>query len=340
MIQCEYFGKTKNGETVLSFCIKNKSGEYVRLLNYGGIIQSLCVRDKNGDLKDVVLGFNSVEEYEGDPEYVGALVGRVANRIKDAKFTLGGKEYQLAPMEFGNTIHGGVVGYSFRVWENSIENDALVLTLHSPDGDEGFPGNLDVKVIYSFTDDAKLRIDYEAIGDSDTIVNLTNHVYFNLDGEGSIENQSLFIDADAFTEMDERFLTTGKILAVDGTPFDFKTPKAIGKDIDADYEQLKNGMGYDHNFVLNQGKDCVIACSEKTGIEMHLDTSFPGLQFYSGNSLPVRKGKYGETTPVRAGFCLETQFYPGSPSHPHFPSIVLKGGELWKHYAEFSFSLK
>ncbi len=337
MIQCEYFGKTKNGETVLAFKIENKFGEYVRILNYGGIIQSLCVKDQNGELTDVVLGFNSVEEYENDPEYVGALVGRVANRIKDAKFTLNGKEYKLAEMELGNSLHGGTVGYSFRVWENSIEGDNLALTLHSPDGEEGYPGNLDVKVIYSFSEDKKFRIDYEATGDADTIVNLTNHVYFNLDGEGNIEKQKLYIDADSFTEMDENFLTTGNFIDVTGTPFDFRQGKEIGADIDEDYYQLKNGMGYDHNFVLNQGKDCVIAHSDKTGIEMHLTTDFPGLQFYSGNSLPVRAGKYGDITPVRAGFCLETQFYPDSPHHSHFPSIVLKGGEIWKHYAEFSF---
>lgn len=339
-IKCEYFGRTKDGEDVLSFCITNKKGEYVRLLNLGGIIQSLCVNDDNESLKDVVLGFNSVPEYESDPEYVGALVGRVANRIKDARFTLNGKEYKLAEMELGNTLHGGLKGYTHRIWNHSIENDNLVLTLFSHDGEEGYPGNVNVKVIYSFSDDGEFKIDYEAVSDEDTIINLTNHVYFNLDGEGDIEKQILFIDADGFTEMNERFLTTGKIIPVEGTPFDFRVPKEIGRDIEADCQDLKNGFGYDHNFVLNQGKDCVVAYSEKTGIEMHLNTDMPGIQFYSGNTLPVREGKYGDITPVRAGFCLETQFFPDSIHHENFPSIVLKAGEKWKYFAQFSFKTR
>lgn len=334
-IKCTYFGRTKSGEEVLAFCLQNKKGEFVRILNRGGIIQSFCVKDKNGGLKDIVLGFNTVEEYENDPEYVGVLVGRVANRIKDARFTLGGKEYALAPMELGNSLHGGINGYSFKIWESTIENDKLVLTLFSPDGDEGFPGNLNVKVTYSFSDESVFKIDYEAVGDADTIVNMTNHVYFNLDAEGNIENNILRIDADYITEMNERFLTTGKLLPVESTAFDFRKAKKIGADINDDSEQLKNGMGYDHNFALNKGEDCVSAFSEKTGIKLSLSTDFPGLQFYSGNSLPVRAGKYGETTPVRAGFCLETQYFPDSPNNPEFPSIVLKKGDVWKHYAEF-----
>lgn len=334
-ITCDYFGLTKDNEEVLSFCLKNKKGEYVRILNRGGTIQSFCVKDKDGNLKDIVLGFNTVEEYENDIEYLGVLVGRVANRIKDAKFTLNGKEYNLAPMENGNTLHGGIKGYSFCIWDNEIIDDKLILTLFSPDGDEGFPGNLNVKVTYSFTDDSVFRIDYEAISDADTIVNLTNHAYFNLDGEGKVDDNNLFMDADYYTPMSENLLPTGKIASVKGTSFDFTTMKKIGKDIDNDDIQLKYGMGYDHNFVLNSEKGCVIATSDKTGIKLTLSTSMPAVQFYTGNALPVRKGKYGETVPVRGGYCLETQFYPDSMSNPNFPSIVLKKGNVFKHYAEF-----
>ena len=334
-ITSSYFGKTQSGEEVLSFRLENKKGEFVNILNRGGIIQSFCVKDKNGELKDIVLGFDTMEEYESDTGYLGALVGRVANRIKDAKFTLGGKEYTLAPMQFGNCLHGGINGYSFKIWDASIDGDNLVLTLFSPDGDEGFPGNLNVKVTYSFSDESVFKIDYEATGDADTIVNLTNHVYFNLDADGNVENHMLSIDADYITESDEQLLTTGKLINVEGTAFDFKSPKKIGKDIDRDDPQLKNGMGYDHNFVINSAKDCVKAFSEKTGIEMVLSTDFPGVQLYTGNALPERQGKYGKTMPVRAGFCLETQYFPNSTSNPDFPSIVLKKGDVWKHYAEF-----
>lgn len=339
-VSCEFFGKTKNGEEVLKYRISNSAGAYAEILNMGGVLRSLCVPDRNGQLVDVVLGFDSVKEYEEDPEYVGALVGRVANRIAGSRFTLNGKEYSMTPMENGNSIHGGVVGYSFRIWQVQAEDDRLILTLHSYDGEEGFPGNLDVEVIYTFSDDCCLRLDYRAAGDADTIVNLTNHAYFNLAGEGNVLDQNLRICADSFTEMDETFLTTGRILPVDGTPFDFRTFKEIGKDLFADSCDLKNGMGYDHNFVLTREENCAEAYSDKTGIRLKLSTDLPGIQFYSGNSLPDRPGKDGKQTSVHAGFCLETQFFPDSVHHENFPSIVLKAGEEWKHYARFQFGNK
>lgn len=339
-VKCSYFGRTKNGEDILLFHIENKFGAYVNILNRGGVIQSLCVPNSAGELTDVVLGFDSVSEYEDDPEYLGAIVGRVANRIEDSRFTLNGETYELFPMEFGNSLHGGKVGYSFRIWENKIEDDRVSLMLHSPDGEEGYPGNLDVRVSYSFSDDCILKIEYEAVGDADTIVNLTNHAYFNLDGSGKIENQFLSINADRFTEISSQMLPTGRYIDVENTPFDFRNPKQIGRDINADSEQLKNGLGYDHNFILNRGDGCVYAYSEKTGIKMKLSTDFPCVLLYSGNSLPERTGKGGIMMPVRAGFCLETQLYPDAPHHPEFPSIVLKAGEVWKHTAEFEFSAK
>lgn len=338
-IGCKHFGYTKDGREVLAFQIKNDAGASVTVLNRGGIIQSLCVPDKTGNLVDVVLGFDSVAEYEGDPEYLGALVGRVANRIKDGDFTLGGKEYSLAQMEFGNCIHGGIDGYSFRIWDHQIDGDKLVLTLHSPDGDEGFPGNLDVTVTYSFDNCNNLRLDYRANSDADTIVNLTNHAYFNLSGEGDILDHIMQIQADAYTAADAHFLPTGEIVPVEGTPFDFRKAKAISDDIDADDTQIRYGLGYDHNFCLSANENCVYTYSPKTGIALHLSTDLPGLQFYTGNMLPERKGKNGQHMPVRAGFCLETQYYPDAPNHENFPSIILKAGEEWKHYAEFRFGV-
>lgn len=336
-VVCNYFGETKNKEHVLSFTLSNKSGAYVRILNLGGIIQSLCVPDRDGKLVDVVLGFDTIPEYESDPEYLGVLVGRVANRISKSRFSLNGKEYTLVPMEFDNNLHGGVNGYSFRIWDHKIEEDKLMLSLYSPDMDEGFPGGLQVYVTYSFSDDCKLRIDYRAVAEADTIVNLTNHVYFNLDGGGDIKKQILQIAADSFTEINDHFLVTGNILPVDNTPFDFRQPKEIGTDLESDCEQIKFGLGYDHNFVLSRGEDCAFAKSPMTGITLRLSTDCPGLQLYSGNSLPERPGKGQTITSKFSGFCLETQYYPDSPNHPNFPSIVVREGEEWKHYAEFAF---
>ena len=336
-IVCSYFGKTQNNETVLSFCLRNKSGAYVRILNYGGIIQSICVPDRDGKLVDVALGFDTVSEYENDPEYLGKLVGRVANRIGKSRFTLNGKEYTLTPMEFDNSLHGGVNGYSFRIWDHRIENDKLIFSLYSPDGDEGFPGGLHVTVTYSFSEDNKLRIDYHAAAEADTIVNLTNHVYFNLNGCGDIRNHILQIAADSYTEIDDHFMVTGKILPVADSPFDFREPKEIGRDLDYKYEQIKNGLGYDHNFILSGGENCVTARSPQSGITLNLSTDLPGVQFYTGNSLPERKGKGNTTTSRFSGFCLETLYYPDSPNHPEFPSIVVKKGGEWVHFAEFAF---
>lgn len=338
-ISCKHFGYTKDGKEVLAFQIMNDSGAYVTVLNRGGIIQSLCVPDKSGNLVDVVLGFDSVAEYEADPEYLGAVIGRVANRIRDGIFTLGGKRYELAKMENGNCIHGGIDGYSFRMWDHQIDGEKLVLTLHSPDGDEGFPGNLDVTVAFAFDNQNNLRLEYHALPDADTIVNLTSHIYFNLSGEGDILDHMLQIRADEFTAVDERYLPTGEIVPVEGTPFDFRKVKAIGDEIDADDTQIRYGLGYDHNFCLSADENSVYTYSPKTGIALHLSTDFPGLQFYTGNMLPDCKGKGGLHMPVRAGFCLEMQYYPDSPNHDNFPSIVLKAGQEWKHYAVFHFGV-
>ncbi|MBE6038893.1 MAG: galactose mutarotase [Anaerofustis stercorihominis] len=338
-IRCEYFGKDRNNLDVLAFRLENAKGAYVRILNRGGIIQSICVPDKTGKLTNVVLGFDTMAEYDNDRAYLGALVGRVANRIADASFELNGKLYQLAANSPPNSIHGGVVGYTHRIWEHRIENNALVLTLHSPDGEEGFPGNLDVQVTYSFSDDCRLRIDYKACGDADTIVNLTNHAYFNLNGEGYVRNHILQIAADAYSLSGETLIPTGENASVTGTPFDFRKPKAIGADIGGDHPQLLVGKGYDHNYVLSAEKDCVKAYSPDTGISLTLSTDMPCMQLYTSNSIGHQPDEAGRIPSRFAGFCLETQYFPDAVHHPNFPSIVLKAGDVWDHYAEFAFGI-
>ena len=337
-IRCEYFGRTEKGEDVLAFRLENARGAYARILNYGGVIQSVCVPGRDGRLVDVVLGYGTAKEYEGSNGYLGALVGRVANRIGQAGFDLNGKHYPL-PVREGSQIclHGGKRGFSFRIWEHRIENDALILSLRSPDGEEGFPGNLDVQVTYTFSEDGRLKLAYCAQGDADTIVSLTNHVYFNLDGEGDVRGQLLQMKADAFTEVDETFIPTGRNLPVADTPMDFREAKPIGRDIDADFRQMQLVGGYDHNYVLSQGENCVRAVSEKTGVTLTLSTDLPGLQLYTANMLTERVGKAGKPMGKNSGFCLETQFFPDTPHRPEFPSIVLRAGEVWAHCTEFAF---
>ena len=338
-IICEYFGKTANNEDVLAFRLENAAGAYARILNRGGIIQSICVPNSTGKLTDVVLGFDTLAEYECDQDFHGALVGRVANRIGGAGFDLGGKHYSLAANDGPNTLHGGIVGYNARIWNHRIEGDKLILSLHSPDGEEGFPGNLDVQVTYSFSDDCKLKLAYYAKGDADTLVNLTNHAYFNLNGEGKVLEQKLCIAADAFTPASPQLIPTGEIACVIGTPFDFRTAKAIGAEIAADNEQIRLGKGYDHNFVLSAQENCVCASSAKTGITLTVSTDLPGMQLYTGNCLHERTGKGGMAIGQFGGFCLETQIFPDAIHQPAFPSAVLKAGDVWDHYTEFAFGV-
>jgi len=339
-IKCEYFGKSIYNESVLAFRLENASGAYARILNRGGIIQSICVPNRDGGLTDVVLGFDTLEEYENDHDFLGALVGRYAKRIAKHSFELNGKQYTLIPNDGTNMLHGGNVGFSFRVWDHRIEGDKLILMYHSPDGDGGFPGTVDVEVAYSFSDDCKLKLEYRAVTDADTIVNLTNHVYLNLSGAGDILDHTLRLCADHYTPTDSILIPTGEIASVAGTPFDFRTPKTIGQDIAADDEQIQTGKGYDHNYVLSAQEDCVYAVSPKTGVTLSLSTDLPGLQLYTGNCLPEeRMGKGGAMMHQFSGFCLETQFFPDSPHHANFPSVVLKAGDTWKSATEFAFGI-
>lgn len=345
MIEKKSFGKTSNGAEVLLYTLKNSKGAYVELISYGCAIRSICVPDRDGKLVDVCLGYDSIEEYESQNGCLGAVIGRHANRIGNAEFTLNGKTYKLAANNGPNNLHGGPNGFNKRVFDSKIVGDSVVFKRVSDDMEEGFPGRLEVSVTYSFSDDNELKIHYLGKSDADTVVNMTNHSYFNLDGHdaGLIYDTLLKINADRFTENDSNCLPTGKILEVFGTPFDFTTEKPIGQDIEKDDQNLKNGSGYDHNFIINgEGlKTAAVAYSEKTGIEMTTLTTKPGVQLYTANFLTNRpaKGKkknYAE----RFGFCLETQFFPNAMAIKHFPSPILRAGDVYDQTTVFKFSVR
>jgi len=341
------YSTTIDGKAVKLYTLKNKQGASVSITNYGGRVVSLLVPDKNNKLTDVVLGYDSIGAYrkKGEP-FFGALIGRYGNRIGKGKFTLDGKEYQLQLNDGVNTLHGGTDGFFGKVWDaKQLDSTKLELSYVSKDGEAGYPGKLDVKVIYTLTDDNALQIDYEATTDKTTIVNLTNHAYFNLNGEGdsTILDHELMIDASAYTPVDSTLIPTGKLQPVAGTAFDFNKAKLVGKQIGDNDEQLKFGKGYDHNFALthHDGKTPVaVIKSTKTGIVLSVITAEPGLQFYSGNFLTGadKDGKGGKSYPHRSAFCLETQHFPDAPNHPNFASTVLKPGETYKTSTTYKFS--
>lgn len=334
------FGVTKDGQQVTAYCLSEGNMSAV-ILDYGCIIQSLCAPDKDGRPVDVVLGYDTIAEYEEHDAYLGAAIGRVGNRIARGEFTIGGKDYKVAINNGPNHLHGGLVGFNSRVWQAEVKADALVLSRVSPDGEEGYPGSLSVSVTYRLRDSA-LCIAYDAKTDADTLVNLTNHSYFNLNGGGSVLDHVLTVDADRFCENDADCLPTGTLLSVEGTPFDFRQPKAIGRDIGEDHIQLKNAGGYDHNFCLNgEGMRRVAELySEKTGIVMTTDTTLPGVQVYSANFLTERMGKGGAAMGLRHAICLETQGYPDAVNKPNFPPVVLKAGETYHEETVYAFSVQ
>ena len=324
------FGNTKNGESVSAYCLTNNRGASVTILDYGCIVQALTVPNAQGALTDVVLGYDTVAEYEANDGYLGAVIGRFANRIGKSEFTLGGKTYQLARNDGENHLHGGIRGFDKFIWNASERGNALELTRVSPDGEENYPGNLTVKVTYELTDDNELRIIYDAYTDADTVVNFTNHSYFNLNGSGTALNHTLQVFAEEFTENDEHCLPTGKLLKTSGTPFDFSQPKQLGLDICADNVQLVYGNGYDHNFVLSDSevlKKAAVLFSPETGIAMTTFTTLPGMQVYSSNWLTARKGKNRSQIDRRGAICLETQVFPNALACPNFPSPILRAGE-------------
>jgi aldose 1-epimerase len=340
------FGKTKTGDQMDLYTLTNKSGMEAAITNYGGIVVSLKVPDRKGQLGDVVLGFDTADGYLGEHPYFGSIVGRYGNRIGNAKFSLNGTEYKLAANNNGHHLHGGVEGFNRKLWKATPGTGAepsLALTYLSKDMEEGYPGNLSVTVTYTLTDKNELRIDYLATTDKDTVINLTNHSYFNLAGGGDILSHEMQILADRFTPVDAGLIPLGELRKVEGTPFDFRSPHTIGERISAADEQLKLGKGYDHNFVLNSGGGSLATIAKvnerTTGRVMEVLTTEPGVQFYTGNFLDGSvKGKGGKPYLLRNGFCLETQHFPDSPNKPEFPSVVLKPGAKYESTTVYRFS--
>ena len=343
------FGKTADGTPVEIYTLRNNKGMEARIMTYGGIVVSLKVPDKNGNFGDVVLGYDNLDDYLKNNPFFGALVGRYGNRIAKGKFTLDGKEYTLAPNNAPNNLHGGPVGFDKKVWKATTlltaDGPTLQLTYLSQDGDQGFPGNLNVTATYTLTDDNGLQLDYTATTDEATLCNLTQHSYFNLAGKGDILDHLVFINADKFTPVDNTLIPTGELKPVAGTPFDFRTATAIGARINADDEQIKFGNGYDHNWVVNKplGKLGLVArvTEPATGRAMEVWSTEPGVQFYTGNFLDgTITGKGGWVYQRRSGFCFEPQHYPDSPNHPRFPSAVLKPGQTYENTIIYKFSVQ
>ena len=352
-VEKEVFGKTREGETVDLYTLTNADGMEVRATNYGGIIVSLRVPDKNGNLGDVVVGPATLEGFLTQSAFFGALVGRYGNRIGKGKFTLDGVEYKLAVNNGPNHLHGGRKGFDKVLWQaesfQKEEGVGIILTYTSKDGEEGYPGNLTATVTYTLTPQNELAVDYHATTDKATPINLTQHTYFNLAGEGTgdILSQEVLLNATHFTPVDETLIPTGEVRSVTKTPMDFSKPIAIGARIDQDDEQLKFGSGYDHNFVVNrdgpeEGLSLVARVHEPaSGRVMEVRSTEPGVQFYTGNFLDGSvTGKSGQAYTRRTGFCLETQHYPDSPNKPNFPSSILRPEEVYRSRTVFRFSVR
>lgn len=341
MINRVSFKKTIDGKQVDIFTLKNKNGMSADITNYGAKIVTLFAPDKNGNTADVVLGFNTLEEWIEKETYFNAVIGRFANRIKDGKFTLNGKKYQLAVNNGTNHLHGGVCGFNQKVWD-IVEHTESSLKLHylSVDGEENYPGNLNVFVTYAVTDDNALSIHYEATSDQDTIVGFTNHAYFNLKGEGNghVRDHILQINADLFTQVDDSFAPDGVILSVNNHPMDFRQPTTIEKRIDDVF--FKAGRGLDNNWILNKNQqgECALAATvsaaERT---MEVFTTMPGLQVYTGNWVEKNIGKSGNMYDVQHAICLEAQGFPNSPNQPHFPSPILRKDEKYDEWCIYKF---
>jgi len=344
----ESFGKTADGARIDVFTLENGSGMKVSIIEYGGIVVSIEVPDREGRTGNVVLGFDNLEDYlEKNKPHFGALIGRFGNRIGKGRFALDGKEYTLARNNGENHLHGGTRGFDRVWWEGEIvdtrEGRGLRLTYTSKDMEEGYPGTLAVTVVYSLTEDNALVIDYFAETDRKTVVNLTNHSYFNLRGSGDILGHEMMIAADFFTPVDAGLIPTGELRPVKGTPMDFLRPMAIGARIEADDEQIGLGRGYDHNFVVRRDDSLALAArvrEPETGRVMLVLTTQPGVQFYSGNFLDgTLTGHGGTVYEHRSGFCLETQHFPDSPNKPDFPSTVLEPGERYRHTTVYKFGV-
>jgi len=340
-----------DGKQVYLFTIKNSKGMVAEITNYGGTLVSLKVIDNKGKFDDVVLGYDKLKDYLKYKNFFGATIGRFANRIEESSFELNGIHYILAANEGKNHLHGGTAGFDKVVWEEDLQRDesdnSIEFSYFSKDGEEGYPGNLNIKVKYTVTEDNELKIEYYAMSDKDTIVNLTNHSYFNLLGQGSgdVLKHKVRINADKFTINDKYSIPTGEIADVNNTPMDFKELTYIGENIASNYEQIVFGSGFDHNFIINNsGKKLERAAEvyeEKSGRVMEVYTTKPGLQFYSGNFLNgLEPGKGGATYIKRSGLCMETQYFPNSINHKNFSSPILKAGHKYEHSTIYKFSTK
>lgn len=341
------FGTTKYGDTAFSYTLKNHSGASVTITNFGATILSLCVPDRYGNLTDVVLGYDTLEEYEKEGgAYFGSVIGRCSNRIKDGRFTLNDVTYQLACNQEPNHLHGGYIGFSHRLWNTDIKENSLIFSLHSPHMEEGYPSNIDITVIYQFSDTNVLSIDYYGKSDGDTILNLTNHSYFNLNGHstGTIHEHWLKLYSTYYLPTNSVAIPTGELAPVNHTPFDFTNFTQIGSRIDEDHQQLRYGSGYDHTYVLDNNKKLTTFAevySEQSGIFMRGKTTLSGVQFYSGNFLSnERLGKNKVIYKPRCGFALETQYYPDSINQPHFPSPILRATEEYHSTTTYEFSIE
>lgn len=350
-ISKDVFGDLPDGKKADLYTLTNANGMTVKITNYGGIITELTAKDKDGKWEDVVLGFDSLAPYLGEHPFFGALVGRFGNRIANGKFTLDGKTYNLPINNGPNSLHGGINGFNKKLWNaTEIKTDSIVgleLTYLSKDGEEGYPGNLNVKVIYTLSNENGLRIDYEATTDKNTVINLTNHSYFNLTGlKRDILNHEVSIKSDSLVPVNAMLIPTGKLLNVKGTPFDFNEPTLVGKRIDDNTDvQIKNGGGYDHCWVINRAVDKSLLLfatvkDPESGRFMEVYTTEPAVQFYTGNFLDGKLTGKGATYSKRFGLCLETEHYPDAPNQPQFPTTELKPGETYKTSTEYKFSVK
>jgi aldose 1-epimerase len=345
----EPFGSLPDGTALELFTLRNPSGMEVSVTNYGGIITSLKVPDRDGKLDDVTLGYDSIDGYLESSPYFGAIIGRYGNRIAKAQFELDGTTYELPANDGPNTLHGGEKGFDKVAWQaEPFEREGergVVFTYTSPDGEQGFPGTLTNRVTYTLTDGNELAFDYRATTDKPTVVNLTQHAYFNLagDGSGDVLGHELTINAGRYTPVDSTLIPTGKLASVEGTPFDFRKKTPIGARINTEHEQIELGRGYDHNFVLDRQDDGLVLAARveepETGRVMEVHTTEPGIQFYSGNFLDGSiTGKSGHVYAHRTGFCLETQHYPDSPNQPSFPSTRLNPGEEYTSRTVYTFT--
>lgn len=350
-IKRQSFGKTKSGEKATLYTLTNRNGMQVSLTNYGANIVSILVPDKKGNFSDVVLGYDNIAGYEINGPGYGSFIGRHANRIGDASFVINGKKYDVEKNDGKNHLHGGSVSYNKYIYEEEVfeEDDSISVEFSrlSPDMEQGYPGNLDISVTYTLTDDNELVIEYVAVSDKDTVINLTNHSYFNLAGheKGSILNHKVMINADKFTPTDDALIPTGELSDVSGTPMDFRELKAIGVDIEADYVPLKQAGGYDHNYVLNISGDEIEKVGElveeESGRVMEIFTDMPGMQLYTGNFITgTEKGKDGVIYKRRDGVCFETQYFPNSTNLPNFKSCIFRAGEEFDHVTVYKFSVR